>query len=368
MKRQSLAVLMALALAACAPSDGPKTQTVLSKSRKADVPILQINDEVVAKLGDRQLGGDLSTLGRQNHLPGVIKPGDTISVTLFDTGESGMFNAAESGAVTLGEFPVSSTGAVNLPFVGTVQIGGRSTAGAQNLITQTLRENAINPSTTVSISRKATDNYTVQGAVGAAGVYGLTPGGESVLDGIATAGGARTAPDQTVVTLLRGSHQASQRLDELIANPRSDIPLLPNDTVVVGLGDASYFAEGALLNTGEFPFAEGAVTLAKAVAKAGGLQASRANPRSVFVMRRMKPGESFMLRDWQGNQRVVTGDVIFRADYKDPQQILNASKFQMRDGDVLYVGNAPLANFSKYFQIFNSPPEVPAPQAPLVLE
>ncbi|RVV98296.1 polysaccharide export protein [Mesobaculum littorinae] len=355
---------MVLGAVGCAPSDGPKTGQVVSQARQSDTPILPLSDQVVRALGSPRASGGLASLGAGTYVPGIIKPGDTITVTAFGTGESGLFNAAESAALPLGDFTVSQSGSVTLPFVGGIRVGGQSVSTAERTITENLRQSAVDPYTTVSIARKETDTYSVQGAVGAAGMFNLTARGETVLDGIATAGGATEAPDASVVTVLRGGRRGQDVMERVISDPARNIPLLPGDTVIVGGGDAQFTADGALGATGDFDFAEGSLSLAQAVARAGGLQDSRANPRAVFLFRHLDPGDSFILLETEGTRRTVTGDVIFRVDYADPAARLRAGRFQVQDGDAIYVGNAPLANFQKYFQIFSRPPEIPAPPQP----
>jgi polysaccharide biosynthesis/export protein len=360
MKSFCSGVLFAAALTACAPADGPSGGGVVASANREDVPILQLDAQTVAALGPIKRSSSLSGFSGQSYVPGIIKPGDTISVSVFDTGQSGLFSVADTANVALGEFTVSASGTVSLPFIGTINVAGRSINSAQQLLTDKLRETSVNPSATVNIIRKESDSYAVQGSVATGGSYDLTARSERLLDGIAAAGGAQGTPEQTIVTLVRGSRTGSQSLAAIIASPDQNVTIQPGDVIIVGGGDASFIADGALLSTGEFNFVEGDFTLAQAVARAGGLSDSRSNPRAVFVFRRMAEGESFILRDPKGDQRRITGDVIFRANFRDPSERLRANRFQMRDGDVLYVGNAPLANFSKFFQIFNSPPEVPA--------
>ena len=184
-----------------------------------------------------------------------------------------------------------------------------------------------------------------------------------MLDGIALAGGTDGDPESTMVTIRRGADTASQTYATLLEDPAENIALEPGDTIIVGGGMARFIADGALNSTGEFMFVEGELSLAQAIAQAGGLQDSRANPNAVFVFRRQPPGESFQLLDDSRDDPIIDvyGDVIFRVAYDNPIDQLNAQQFFMRDGDVLYVGNAPLAEFGKFFEIFNTPPEIPSP-------
>lgn len=362
MKRFVISLLAVAAIAACAPSDGPSPRNVVSKARQNEIPILPLSERVVTALGAPQAGVGLGQFGSGSYVPGVIKPGDTVAVSVFDTGEAGLFSAETSSNVDLGEYVVSPGGTISLPFAGTLNIAGRSTASAQEIVTGKFRESSVNPYAAVRIARKDTDSYTVQGGVNAGGQFGLTARSERVLDAIAAAGGATGSPDESVVTLIRGGQTGRQVLADIMASPSDNVALQPGDVVVVSGGQASFMADGAVGSTGEFHFVEGNKSLAQAIAQAGGLSDSRSNPRAVFVFRRLAPGETIGVETRNGkNRRFVTGDVIFRANFKDAAERMRANRFQMRDGDAIYVGNAPLANFSKYFQIFNTPPELPAP-------
>jgi polysaccharide biosynthesis/export protein len=367
MKRAVAGLALLIALAACTPADGPTLTGVVTSAARNDVPILPLSTEAVAalnQLGPTNPQGSIARLGGSDYVPGIIKPGDQISVTIFDTGEEGLFTAADSASLPLGDFQVSPSGTVTLPFVGTLNIAGRSTQAAQNLVTEKLRESAINPFATVNITRKDSDTFSVQGAVAAGGVYDLTARSERILDGIAAAGGTTSEPQDTLVTLVRGASTGQQTLAQLVSSAADNVPLQPGDVIIVGGGEATFIADGALTSTGEFPFVEGDFSLAQAVAATGGLLASRANPRAVFVFRSLGAAEVIQIRQPDDSVLPVGGDVILRINFSDPVERLRAGRFQMRDGDVVYVGDAPLATFAKFFQIFNTPPELPTVPEP----
>lgn len=297
---------------------------------------------------------------RAAFVPDVIKPGDAIEVTVFDTGDDPMFDASNVGRVELGTYTISPAGTVTLPFVGTLNLAGRTTQAAQRIVTDRLREEAVNPFASVNIVRAARDTFTVQGGVGAPGNYPLTARGETVLDAVAIAGGAQAEPSTTAVTVIRGGRRGTQRLSAIIEDARQNVPLQPGDTVVVGGEGATVIADGALASPGPIPSAPGTLSLADAVSQAGGLVATRADPGKVYVFRNQRPGESFLLRQPDGGAQPVTGPVILRARWDDPLDQLRADAFGMRDGDILYVGDAPLAAFARFFKTFTADLEPPA--------
>ena len=348
-----------LGLVACVPTDGPTPFQVEQDAVANDIPILRLSDTVITQLGTADQSFDFSSFTEGEYTPGVIMPGDVVSVAVFEGSDDGMFAVENASSLGLGEFAVSPSGTISLPFVGTIRVAGNTVTAAQRVITERLRQQAVEPFATVQITVNASDAVVVQGAVNDSGPVPLTPRGETVLDAIAAAGGATGDPADTIVTLTRGTHRHQQLLSVLFENPRQNVPLRPGDVISVGGGEASFIADGAMNLTGEFDFVEGEMSLAQAIAMAGGLLDSRADPSATYVFRRQGQGESFTLQEQDGTTRQVTGDLIFRVDYNNPRERLDAQEFQLRDGDIVYVGNSPVANFLKLFRIFSQPPEVP---------
>jgi polysaccharide export outer membrane protein len=115
-----------------------------------------------------------------------------------------------------------------------------------------------------------------------------------------------------------------------------------------------------LNSPGAIPFEPGALSLQDAIGRAGGIASDRGALGNVYVFRRQAPGESFILRERDGSLRTVTGDVIVRANFADPVTQLNAAAFQMRGGDILYVGEKPLVRFARFLRLARGASQAPA--------
>lgn len=333
-------------LVGCGPADGPSVAQVNSQARQSNIPIFTLTPEVLDVLGRSGSETALSELPYSNHQVGVIRPGDTISVSFFDTDDQALFSASNSSALPLGEFVVSESGSVGLPYIGTFNLAGRSVLSAQNALTAKLRENSANPYVSINIIDKASDSFTVQGGVNDGGAYPLTTRTEKVLDAIAAAGGPSGSPDDTVVTVIRNGKTASQSMAHIMSNSAENIKLLPGDVLVLDGGEAAFIADGAINSPGEFPFVEGQFSLAQAVAMAGGLQDKRSNPKAVFIFRHLPEGEFIRLKNPDNTFNDIYGDVVFRANFADFRERLAADRFQLRDRDLLYVGNVFFADNS----------------------
>lgn len=358
-----ITALLATAFVGCASSDGPNKSQIRKAARQQNMPIIPLSEHNIKVLGEAGKLNGLQIFAKdRSYVPGVIKAGDTIAVTAFGSDATGLFSNDSVSRVNLGEFQVTPNGMVDLPYIGRIRVGGQTTSAAQATINRRLSDNAVDPYSTVNIVRKEADNYSVQGSVKAGQAFQLTSQKEKVLDAIANAGGADGKPDETTVTVIRNGRSGTQLLSVLASDPKENIALLPGDVVMLGGGSASFSADGALVTTGEFDFLEGDMSLAKAISTAGGLAAQRANPKAIYVFRTLADGEEIKVQVLPTNQlTTVRNYAIFYTNFADPFERMRAGKFQLRDGDVVYVGDSPLAQISKFFQIFNSPPETPAP-------
>jgi polysaccharide export outer membrane protein len=100
-------------------------------------------------------------------------------------------------------------------------------------------------------------------------------------------------------------------------------------------GQAAINAQGALVGEGDFE-AQG-ITLAQALARVGGLQDYRADPKGVFVF------------------RVENGlPTVYQMDLRNPAAFFSAREFPMRTKDVLYIANAPATELQKFLGILGA--------------
>ncbi|UIY31315.1 polysaccharide export protein (plasmid) [Neorhizobium galegae] len=171
---------------------------------------------------------------------------------------------------------------MTLPFVGKQRVLESSPEALQARIASGLKGSAVNPQAVVSVVEKPTTGFTVNGDVRAAGRFPLTARKERVLDAIALAGGASSAPTAATVTVIRGKQRASAPLERVLNEDRQNIYLLPEDQVYIGKDAPSFTAFGAFKSVGEFEFEPGKLTLMQAFSRAGGLLDDRADASNFY--------------------------------------------------------------------------------------
>lgn len=351
---------LAATLGACVPAAGPSGSAILDRSLEERIPFMSITRGTVKFVPDITAGRMSSKFRDIAYLPEQIRAGHTLSIIMYDTGDPGLFTLSESAAFKVGEFIVERNGNVSLPFIGTLKVAGSTTAQAQAAIGNRLKRLAVNPFVAVRIVNSDGDSYSVQGDVASGGIFTLTARSERLLDALAAAGGPTGKPGETRVTLLRRGKSADQNLRDIVTSPRDNIRIQPKDVVIVSNAPPTYIAEGAVPAPGEYAFTPGELNLNQALARAGGLADGQADAEAVYVLRTISKAEaeaSTVLASLRPNG----GDIVFNIDMSDIVNKFVANEFKIVPGDIVYVGNAPLADIAKIFQILDRPPAVSAP-------
>ncbi|MEY9324112.1 polysaccharide biosynthesis/export family protein [Sinorhizobium fredii] len=251
--RELLPVALCVVLSACArPADGPNPSDIYNAKIAGTNERIQVVDLAKAPIGVTSsaplsyLPADkgLSPMRSGGYMDQRLRRGDTIEVTIIDSGEEALFASANRKTLNLGRFTVDSSGFVTLPFVGRQRVLESTPEGLQAQIVSGLRGTAVNPQAIVTVVEKPTTGIVVNGDVRAAGRFPLTARKERVLDAIALAGGASSAPGSTTVTLMRGKQRASVPLARLLEDNGQNVYLLPDDQVFVESDAPSFTAIG----------------------------------------------------------------------------------------------------------------------------
>lgn len=372
-----LCSLIGMLLVGCTqlPIDGPHhrditdgaTTALVSERRtiQVDYALVDINKNVLQFAPDVGPGSFFRTFGRRPGPAPVIRVGvgDVVQVSIFEAAAGGLFIPAEAGVrpgnfVTLPPQQVDSTGTITIPYAGAVQANGRSLPEIQRDIEGKLARRAIEPQVVVSLTEQNASEVAVVGdVINGANKFRVRLGGERVLDMISRAGGIRYPGYESFVTLQRNKRSATIYFPSLVRDPAENIFVLPGDTVYVYREQQKFVALGALSSvgqtsglTGQFAFEQERLSLNEAVAKAGGLLDSRANPGQVFLYRveyrdaLEKMGVK--LDKFPPHEKLIP--TVYRANFRDPSSFFYAQGFQMRHKDIIYASNADSVEVVKF--------------------
>ena len=310
----------------------PKVATVLAKA----VPRL------VSEFQDRSRPRDIRF--------GI---GDIVSVTVFEASSGGLFIPAEAG-VRPGNFinipaqAVDVNGNISIPYGGAIRARGRTAVELQQAIVDALKDRAIEPQAIVSIADQRTSLITLLGDVSRPSRIPAQLAPERMLDAITRAGGTSAPGPDAWVMLERDGRRALSPFGALVYEPANNIFVHPNDTIYVYREPQTFLAFGALGSQQQIPFGTWRITLAEAVAKAGGLNDGAADPASVFLYR----GETREVAEAMGiDCSKFQGPiipVIYNINFRNPGSYFLATTFEMRNKDVIQVSNSVSTEATKF--------------------
>lgn len=365
----------ALSLTACAaiPASGPSTRGMDQASEQtiagSGIKVIDVTDSVTRDIAASSQQALFSeSLGEGRAIGSVIGKGDVLDIVIWEAPPAALFGVAGGGGQPSSQTPsmsstsastargtplpeqmVDSDGQITVPFVGRVQADGRTPQQIAREITARLIGKAHQPQTIVRLVRNAAANVTVVGDVAESARVPLTARGERVLDALASAGGVKQPIGKMTVQITRNEKVASLPLATVIRDPKQNVRLQPDDVMTVLFQPFSFTALGAVGRNEEVPFEATGMTLAQAMGRVAGLQDTRADVKGVFIFRMEDPAA---LSPEARAGTTVTPEgrvpVIYRIDMKNPATFLIAQSFPIRDKDVLYVSNAPLADFQKF--------------------
>ncbi len=374
--RPMLALLAAGAMAGCAtlPRNGPTGGQIAKDEARfnqigfrivditpANIAVLSTTDAPIGMLAMLAADGNVDTLG----------PGDVLSVEIYEVGVSlfggrtsiaGVGIGAGTGAggevapsasgETIGDsgVVVDRDGNITIPYAGTIPVAGLTPAQVQGRVVAALRGKSQSPQVIVSLRRNVANTVVVSGAVANPRRVPLTLARERLLDVIADTGGINRAvqtgsstatgagTQDAIVRFTRGGRTVEQPLDTITAGSPDDLVLLGGDRIELIRQPRTYTVFGAIDRISQVPFESRMLTLAEALARAGGPNDGRADPRSIFVFR--QPPLAAASVTGSATMMAPPAPIVYRIDMMRAENMFLAQRFAMHDKDLVYIANA----------------------------
>jgi len=348
--KSAVVLTLATAVASCTlvPRSGPNKREIYAGSvqREGDAFIVAVNDRVsratavVPALGFSDGFQNAGQLGSD-----TIRPGDILALTIWENVDKPLLGPEGQVAAVLEEVQVDGAGFIFVPYAGRIRAAGNTPEGIRRIISSKLEEQTPDPQ--VEVRRAAGDGATVSlvGAVGAQGVYPIERPTRTLSTMLAQAGGVTIVPEIAQITVLRGQETGEIWFQDLYDNPELDIALRGGDRILVEEDTRAFTALGATGTQSRVNFFTKDLSAIEALAQVGGLTPTNSDPTGVFVFRNEadKVANNVLGRkDLIGAQRMV-----YVLDLTKPNGMFMARDFIIRDGDTLYVTEAPITTWDK---------------------
>jgi polysaccharide export outer membrane protein len=331
------------------PRSGPNKREIYAGSvdKKGDAHIVTVTPAVSAATAVQPTFG-FSEGFRNAGLVGsdMIAAGDAISVTVYENVKDDPLLGNTGQRVSgLSQIQVDGQGYIYIPYAGRIKAAGQTPEGLRQAITRKLEDQTPDPQ--VSVTRAAGEGSTVSisGQAGANGVYPIEAGTRTLATMLAKSGGVAIDPAVTIVRVTRGGSTGKIWLKDLYENPSLDIALRPGDKIIVEEDSRQFIALGATGAQSTVPFETPTLSALEAIATVGGLSTMSADPTGVFILR----DESEEIARAVLDRTDLIGDqrIVYVLDLTEPTGLFEARDFQIRDGDTLYVTEAPFVQWQK---------------------
>lgn len=345
----ALVAVVGLVAACGLPRSGPNKREIYKGSvlKEGDAFIVTVNSRVTRAtavtpaFGFSQSFRNAGSIGSD-----VIAPGDILGITVYENvKDDPLLGNTGQRVSALTEIQVDGQGYIFVPYAGKIKAAGQSPDGLRQIITKKLDTQTPDPQ--VQVQRVAGDGstVTVSGFAGAQGVFPIERPTRTLSAMLAKAGGVAIEPETAIIRVTRGKQTGRVWANDLYANPALDIALRPGDIITVERDTRAFTALGATGSQNRVPFETETLSAIEALAIVGGLNSGTADPTGVFVFRN-EPAEiaNAVLgrKDLQGDQRMV-----YVLDLTQPTGMFEARDFLVRDGDTVYVTEAPFVQWSK---------------------
>jgi polysaccharide export outer membrane protein len=291
-----------------------------------------------------------------NPLRYAVGPGDVLEVYIWEAPPAMLFasgiasTSTPSGSImtAIPEQMVGSDGDIVIPFAGKVPCAGKTLNEIGAEIRERLLRLAHDPQVVVRLVKNRSHSIAVVGNVKKSAMVPMLPGGVSILQAIAEAGGVVEPVSKVTIQLSRAGKVLQLPLEEIIRDPKANISLRGGDVLTALYKPLQVTVMGATKETKEVDFPASGISLAQALAQAGGLDGNQADAKAVFVFRFEKPS---VLPQWPKPVRMADNGkipVVFRFDFSNPATLFAAQTFPIQNHDLIYVASAPITDLQKF--------------------
>lgn len=289
-----------------------------------------------------------------------VGPGDILNITIWDHPEltipAGSYRSAESS----GNW-VHADGRIFYPYIGFVQVAGKTVVEIGAELTQRLSKFIETPQVDVNIAAFRSQKSYVTGAINKPGQQAITNVPLTLLDAVNKAGGLSEDADWRNVTLTRSGETQNISLYKLMqkGDLKQNRLMQKGDIIHVPRNDSQkIFVLGDVKNPEMLKIDRSGMTLTEALSSVGGINELSANATGVFVIRsgeRDLKNANFLqevraaspAQNGQTNNAQKTAANIYQLDISDAAALVIGTEFELEAYDVVYVTSAPIERYNR---------------------
>lgn len=325
-----------------APRGAAVTSEILKDESKetatfAVVPVTKSNLSEIADWPGLSTPGFHWLSGGRGGSGNVLRPGDTIDLTIWDSSENSLLVPAGVKQINLAGLMVSPKGTIFVPYVGDVVVTGAGIDAARSEVEK--RVIAVAPSAQVVLSASAGNQNSVDLVSGMQrpGNYPLAGRDVTVLSMLAQGGGIAPGMRNPIVRLIRSGNTYEITANRLLEDGSLDAGVRGGDKILVEQDNRYFTALGATGTERLIYFEKDRITALEAMSIVGGLSDTRADPKGVLILRNY--AAKAVRSDGKGPPKT---DVVFTFDLTKGDSLFAARSFSIMPGDTVLVTESVL--------------------------
>jgi len=335
-----------LAGCAFAPGQSVNLPSTLFQSsdddQSAPVQVVPITAKLVAlQLKNEQpalLPEDLTAFMPSEYRIGV---GDQILVTIWEHPQ--LTNPGGTQSLEGAGRPVREDGTLFYPYAGNVKAAGLTVEQLRVELTKRLSKYLNAPQIDVTLAKTRSQRIGLSGAFANKTPLDVNTVPISLTEALGRAGIEADAADFSALQLSRGDARYIINIDAL---NRHGVAL---DKVYLQAGDALHmpysdqkkvYLMGELGTPQALSFKGAHVSLANAIGQSGMLSQTSAKANAVYVIRNTSPDPD-----------LVTQATVYQLDMDEPLALVMSDRFQLRSGDVVYVGAPGIVRWNRFINL-----------------
>jgi len=338
----SVAVVAALSLQGCmfAPGQNMDTSRIVrdGSAESSRVELVQITPKLLAVNAATETGSKVPAELLAYHPQDYrIGPSDVLYITVWDHPELTTPSGSQQQIDANGRL-VRPDGTLFYPYIGTVQVAGRTIEEVRTEIANRLSQYVESPQVDLAIMRFASQKVVLTGAFEKAGPQSITTTPLNLMEAIGNAGVNAETADLAGLILKRDGREYPLNLD-LAGDRQSElygIYLKSGDQVYLPYNDRrKVYLMGEVTRPMAINYKTKQLNLADALGSVGGLNQTTANGKSVYVIRGVEDLEREPAK-------------VFQLDAQSPTAFILAQRFNLEPQDVVYVGPAGITRWNRF--------------------
>ncbi|MDH4573257.1 polysaccharide export protein Wza [Salinicola acroporae] len=262
--------------------------------------------------------------------------GDVLSIIVYDHPELTIPAGSERPTEDTGN-TVYSDGTIFYPYVGRIQVAGRTVEDVRSQLQRRLATYVTEPQVDVKVVGFNSQKVYVTGQVENPGVMPVTNVPMTVLDAINLGGGLNGEANWHDVVLSRGSVETHIDVYSMLQNGdmRQNQLLRDGDVLHVSdIGSQKVFVMGEVMDPVTLPMGNSRLSLTDALSQAGGMDETQANAKGIFVIRQSAPDSG----------KLAT---VYQLDARNTTALVLGAQFMLQPTDIVYVTAAPLSRWNR---------------------